>query len=344
MSRSPSAPSDLSIRDARDRFLEEYRVDSTERTVRSYENRLTRFCEWCEEEQIERVGDLSGWLLDEYRRSLSEDSPVTVKGKMMAVKQLLGYLERIEAVDDGLEDKVPIPTLSAEDERSEVKLAPDDARALIAAYRDSAARYGTVEHATLEVFWFTGCRMSGLRALDLDDYDSDTGTVRFRNRPQTETRLKNGADGERPVGLPSEVVDILDTYIARERPEKRDDHGRRPLFACRQGRPSDTTVRNWTYLATHPCLHTHCPHGRERQTCRYRQRNFASQCPSSRSPHQVRTGSITWQLNCGMPIEDVAERVNSAPDTIRRHYDVASGEEKLEQRRRKYLENLSIDE
>ncbi|MFC6973466.1 tyrosine-type recombinase/integrase [Halomicroarcula sp. GCM10025709] len=339
MTRSPS---DLTPRSARERFLDECRIDSTDSTIRSYGNRLTPFVEWCEAEGITEVGDLSGWLLDEYRRSLTDDAPVTVKGKMMAVKQLVGYLERIEAVEDDLEDKVPIPSLSAEDERSEVKLAPDDAAKLIEYHRNSVAMRGTAQHAMLEVLWFTGCRMSGVMALDLDDYDEEKGTLRFVNRPQTGTRLKNGNDGERPVAVPPQVVEVLDEFIARERPDKRDDHGRRPLFSTRQGRASDTSVRSWCYLGTQPCLYTSCPHGRNREICKYRKRTHASQCPSSRSPHQIRTGSITWQLNCGMPIEDVAERVNSAPSTIRRHYDVATGEEKLEERRRNHIGNLSL--
>ena len=130
--RRPSSPGDLHIREARDRFLDEYRIDSTDRTVRSYDNRLSQFCFWCEEEQIESVGDLSGWDLDEYRRSLTENSPDTVKGKMMVVK-----------------------------------LAPADAMALLRHYRNSPAYRGTSRHASLEVFWYTGCRMSGFRALDL---------------------------------------------------------------------------------------------------------------------------------------------------------------------------------
>mgnify|MGYP000005858332 CR=1 FL=1 len=336
------SPGDLGIREARDRFLDECRIDSTDRTIRSYNNRLSRFCEWCEEEHISRVGDLTGWHLDEYRRSLSENSPSTVKGKMMTVKQLLGYLERIDAVDDGLEEKVPIPSLSASDERSEKQLAPDDGIELIEFYRNSLEFRASAKHAALEVFWFTGCRMSGLRALDLPDYDSDSGTLRFVNREDSGTRLKNGDQGERPVGIPSEVVDVLDEFIARERPEKRDEHGRKPLFSCRQGRPSNTTVRAWAYMSTQPCEYRSCPHDRRRETCKYRRRNWASQCPSSRSPHQIRTGSITWQLNQGIPIEEVAERVNSSPDVIRRHYDVAGGEQRLEERRRKYMDNLSL--
>jgi len=341
---APGSPEDLTVWDARERFLDECRMDSTEATVRSYANRLARFCEWCDERGIEQVDELTGWLLDEYRRSLTEDAPVTVKGKMMSVKQLLAYLERIDAVDDDLEDKVPIPQLSAADEQSEKKLAPEDGTRLVDFYRDSVEFRASPQHTLLEVFWFTGCRMSGVLALDLDDYESDTGTLRFVNRPDSGTRLKNGNNGERPVGIPPEVVDVLDEYVARERVDKRDDHGRKPLFSCRQGRPSDTTIRAWAYLGTQPCLYQHCPHERNRETCKYRRRNYASQCPSSRSPHQIRTGSITWQLNCGIPIEEVAERVNSSPDVIRRHYDVATGDQRLEERRRKYLGNLSLSD
>ncbi|QLG27721.1 hypothetical protein HUG10_09220 [Halorarum halophilum] len=54
----------------------------------------------------------------------------------------------------------------------------------------------------------------------------------------------------------------------------------------------------------------------------------ASKCPSSRSPHKIRSGSITWQLNCGVPPEIVAERVNASVSTIKSHYDFATAEER----------------
>lgn len=40
----------------------------------------------------------------------------------------------------------------------------------------------------------------------------------------------------------------------------------------------------------------------------------------------------------------VAERVNSAPDTIRRHYDKASEREKMLNRRREFVDELDIDD
>ncbi|PSQ49959.1 hypothetical protein BRD19_02380 [Halobacteriales archaeon SW_7_65_23] len=99
------------------------------------------------------------------------------------------------------------------------------------------------------------------------------------------------------------------------------------------------------YQATVPCLHTDCPHGRKRETCEFLEDSYnnASKCPSSRSPHQVRTGSITWQRNCGVPADVVSRRVNSSVRVIEEHYDKPDEVEEMEKRRRQYIDRLDID-
>ena len=84
-----------------------------------------------------------------------------------------------------------------------------------------------------------------------------------------------------------------------------------------------------------------CPHNRERKSCDYTQRAKSSRCPSSRSPHAIRTGSITWQLNRGVSPTKVAKRVAAAPETIRRYYDKPDLDDELE-RRRPQTEDLDI--
>ena len=337
-------PSELTPREAQQRFIDDRRLDSTDHTVQSYHYRTKSFVEWCEERDVQSVADLNGWLLDEYKRSLQgENKPVTVKGKMTALKQLLDYLARIDAVDEALPDKVDIPTIERSEETSDVKLATEDAERLLAFYREDAAWRGRTRHVVLELLWNTGCRLGGLRALDVTDYHSDEEYVEFVHRPQTDTPLKNKDQGERAVSLPSTVCDVLDHYLARERPDKRDEHGRDPLIGCRQGRPAAGTIRAWSYLATEPCITIECPHGRSRPRCEYTERTHASKCPSSRSPHQVRTGSITWHRDRGVPLEVTAERVNASPKVIERFYDKASSVEKMENRRREYLENLDFE-
>lgn len=340
-----SDPADLPPSDAVERFLDARRIEATDATVRSYRHRLDAFVRWTEANGIDRMADLSGWYIDRFRESLSSRdlAPTTVKGHMVAVNQLIEYCARIDVVDGELTEKVHIPAVSTDDETSDKKLAADDATALLEFYRHSRADYGVAKHTLLEVVWNTGGRIGGIRALDLGDYDAEEQYLDFEHRPDTDTPLKNKRDGERTVSLPETVCEVLDVYIARERDEKRDDHGRNPLFGCRQGRPSLTTLRNWMYLATQPCIYGHCPHDERRETCNYRRRNEASKCPSSRSPHQVRTGSITWQLNNGVPLDVVAERVNASPAVIERFYDKAGKREKMEQRRRQYTEDLDVE-
>jgi hypothetical protein len=139
------------------------------------------------------------------------------------------------------------------------------------------------------------------------------------------------------------VCDVVDEYLAGERHDVYDDYGREPLLASTVGRPSTNAVRAWTYLATVPCLYTECPHGNERATCEYVDYNHASKCPSSRSPHQVRTGSITWQRNRGVPADVVSRRVNSSVRVIEEHYDKPNEIEEMEKRRRQFLDRLDFD-
>ena len=340
-----SAP-ELSPEDARERFLAKRETDATDRTIRSYRNRLDTFVEWCESEDIEHVGDLTPFHIDEFDLSIRQRdyAPTTIKGHLATLKVYLDYLASIGAVDDPVAEAVDVPTLSRGEESSDTRLAPEDALAAIQAFRNDPAMYATPKHALLEVAWHTGARMGGLRALDLDDYHPEEGYVEFRHRESTGTPLKNKEDGERLVGIPDAVCDVVDTYIARERYDKRDEFGRDPLFSARQARPSFTTIRAWAYLASQPCLWRSCPHDEDPAMCEYRNRGEASRCPSSRSPHQIRTGSVTWQLNRGLDVETVAARVNAAPGTIRRFYDKATDFEEFSERRSSVSTALDISE
>lgn len=341
----PSDPADLSVGSAVDRFIGKNEVSKTDRTIRAYRSRLEQFVKWCRERDIERVGDLDPWIIDEYDLSLrGEVAPTTLKSRLSTLRVFLEYCHAIDAVDEDVVRAVNVPTLDRSEEQSETRLAPDDAIAALEFFRDSRIWFGTPRHAFLELAWHTGARMGTIRGLDLSDYHPDEQYVEFRHRPSTGTPLKNKNDAERFVGLAEPVVDALQMYIARERSEKRDEHGREPLFCTRQGRPSFTTLRAWSYQATHPCLWTECPHGKRRDSCEWTERTHASKCPSSRSPHRIRTGSITWQLNQGLSIDVVSERVNASPSVIRQHYDQAAVAEEFEERRRAAETALDISD
>jgi site-specific recombinase XerD len=340
----PEDPADLSIEQAVDRFLKRRQTDSTDRTLRSYESRLERFIEWCDASGIETLGELTAWHLDEYDMSRrgADIAPTTLKGQLSTLRVFLTYAAQIGAVDDDLPDAIDVPNLDKHEETSDKRLEATDALALLEHYRDSRKWFGHPYHAFLELAWHTGARLGGLRALDVRDLDVEGQFVRFVHREEQGTGLKKKVEGERYVGLPEAVVDALEMFVERERPDSRDDHGREPLFATHHGRASFTTLRGYAYLSTEPCVYTECPHGRQRRTCEYTERQHASKCPSTRSPHHIRTGAITWMLNSGLDIDTVAKRVNAAAGTIRRYYDHATEDEEWTERRREIEQSMDL--
>lgn len=325
---------DLTPEEAVQRFVAKRRNKNTEKTVRSYENRLRQFVRWTQDrDDIETMRDIDGWIVDEYERFLDErgDAPSTVKGKIVSFKELVKYCVSLDVVDADLLDRIKIPKLDEDDQTDDTRLETAEAQRLLEYYRQSTRDYGTVQHVVLELMWHIGGRISCFRALDLGDYDPDNRVIRFRSREPT--RLKDGTKHERNVAIPEPVADALNFWIERERLDKRDDEGRQPLLTTRFGRPADSTIQTWAYLATEPCIHTSCPHNKRRETCDYTEKSHASKCPSSRAPHQIRTGSITWQLNRGLSYVKVAERVAASPETIRRYYDKADLDDELARRR-----------
>lgn len=338
-------PRQLSVEEVYDLFLDAKQLEYTDETLRDYESRLNQFVEWIEDnDEIETISDVTGWHLEQFRifRQGQDLAPTTIKGQMQCLKIFLEYAADIEAVDEMLPYKVTVPKLKEHETTDDTKLETEAAEALIEHYRDGRVIYASEEHVALEIAWFVGARLGGIRALDIDDFHPDDEYLSFENRPSW-TRLKKGSKGERAVRIPSETCAVLDTYISEVRNPIRDDKGREPLLTSTQGRPTVGTIQNWIYHATIPCRHSECPHDKTPRSCEWTGRNEASGCPSSRSPHQVRTGSITWQLNRGLTYEEVAERVNSDPDTLRRYYDKATDVERMELRRRNLVDDLEFD-
>jgi site-specific recombinase XerC len=342
---TPSSPRELSIGKARDRWLTK-QTDKTDRTMRSYRNRSDKLVEWADDQGLETVDGLTPFLVDQFDLHIKEtnDSAATVRGILQTCKLFLDYLVQIGAAEQQLPDAVDVPVLNRQEASSDIRLDPEEAQRLLDHYRDDMATFGSPKHAFLELAWYTGARLGALRGLDLEDYEPEEQRVHFRHQPSTDTPMKNKLEGERYVGISEAVVDALDTYIERERYDKRDDHGRRPLFCARQARPSFSTLRAYSYQATQPCVYGPCPHDKDPATCSYRERNHASKCPSSRSPHHIRTGSITWQLNQGLPIDVVAARVNANPRIIREFYDAAGSLEEFEERRSAARETLNLED
>jgi integrase len=139
------------------------------------------------------------------------------------------------------------------------------------------------------------------------------------------------------VAISDETVRLVEDWIDHNRPEVTDGHGREPLIASEQGRTTKGNIRDLIYRLTRPCsTEKECPCGKKGE--------FASKCEHSVSPHALRRGYVTEALNAGQPKEVTADRVDMTHDILEKHYDKATNLEKMEQRRRHYIDRMNFSD
>lgn len=327
-------------------YLDAKKDDLAADTLKSQEYRLNAFVQWCEEEGIENLNELSGRDVYAYRvwrrEGEGEDrepvAPITLRGQLATARAFLRFCGDIEAVPPDLYDRVPLPTLSNGEEVSNSTLDPDRVAAILEYLNQY--KYASRDHSVVLLGWHTGARVGALRALDLDDVDLDgehsrvTGpAVHFVHRPETDTPLKNQDDSTRWNRISEYVAEIIRDYINGPREDETDEYGREPLFTTCHGRPVRSTLRDSLYRVTRPCWRNEpCPHDRDIEECEATALPFASKCPSSRSPHDLRSGRVTFYRRQDVPRRVVEDRLNASEDILDKHYDRRSKPEKAEQR------------
>jgi site-specific recombinase XerD len=326
---------------AKEMYHQEREGEVSDRTLQAHHYRLVQFIRWCGQEGIDNMNDLTGRRLHEYRLWRKDDgdlSAVSLRTQLETLRVFIRFCETVDAVTEGLHDKILLPTLSTEDEQRDEILRTEQAETVLDHLR--RFEYASRQHALLRLLWHTGMRLGAIHGLDVDDYDSDEERLQVRHRPETMTALKNGAEGERLVALDPQTCSVLDDWIAHRRPDVTDDHGRDPLFTTDNGRIAQTTIRETVYKVTRPCYAgDECPHDRNPDDCDGTLYGRHSRCPSSVSPHSVRRGSITHFLTEDVPEQVVSDRMNVSTDVLDKHYDKRSEEVKMEQRRG-YLDDV----
>jgi integrase len=200
--------------------------------------------------------------------------------------------------------------------------------------------YASRNHVVIELLWHTGIRVGSLRALDVSDYDRENAHIAIRNRPDSETALKNGNRGERLIALAPHVCETLTDWVNQNRHDVSDKHGRKPLLTSRNGRLAISSIRGIVYRLSRPCYQAdECPHDRDIDDCEGTEHGRFSKCPSAVSPHAIRRGSITYHLTSDVPEKVVSDRMNVSQEVLDKHYDERTEEQKVEQRRG-YLNNV----
>lgn len=331
----------ISPAEAKAMYLDEKSSESRESTVQAHDYRLRHFIRWCENEDISNLNPLTGRDLHHYKLWRREDGDlnnVTLVTQLSTLRVFIRWCEQIDAVKPDLSDSISLPTLSQGEDQRDVMLDGERATELLKYLRQS--EFGTRTHALIEVLWHTGMRIGAAQGLDVEDYDPSNQLLELRHRPQQGTRLKNGERGERFNAINDQVCNVVNAYLEDNRKRVMDGYDRKPLFTSRLGRPAKSTLRDSIYRITRPCVYTNqCPHDRDINDCEALNRNRASKCPSSVSPHAIRRGSITTHLSEDIPNKVVGDRMDVSLDVIEAHYDRRSEQQKSQQRR-EYTDKL----
>ena len=322
-------------------YLTDRENEVTQATLYSHRSRLGHFIRWCDEQEITNLNELTGRQLYEYRlwrRSEGNLEPVTEKTQIDTLRVFIRWLEHVDGVEPDLSTKVKSPSLDEGDNIRDVMLSSERADTVLNyLWR---YEYATLPHVTLVLLWHSMMRIGAARALDLQDYHASEQYIEVRHRPDQDTPLKNKADGERLVAISDDVRELLDDWIDQKRPDTTDAFGRDPLLATSQGRVHQSTLRDYVYRSTRPCVYAiNCPHDRSPDSCEAMHHDRASKCPSSVSPHAIRRGSITHSLVSDIPGRAVSDRADVSEAVIDKHYDQRTERERMEQRR-EYLRNL----
>lgn len=337
----------ISPEDAVDWYLDHRRRELRVATRRKHRSALGTFVDWTNCNDIDNLNEVSGRQLLAFKTWLkteSELATVSLNGNLAILKRFLHFCEAIEAVQEGMADRTPLPNVPPAEEVSHEVPTTDEVQSIRAYFR--CFEYASRRQVEFELIAEVGIRLGAVRAIDLDDFDQNQLVIHLRHRPETVseygTPLKNGSDGERIVNISDQLSEFVIDYIEHNRVDVTDDYGREPLFTTTMGRPSTATIRRDFYKMTRPCAYTgDCPHDREISECDAAKNANAADCPSRYSTHPLRKWAIMHQLDSGIPKELLSDRVDVSVPVLDKHYDQRSKERKSRQRREVLEANLA---
>jgi site-specific recombinase XerC len=321
--------------------LEEFRaskleeVDSTEQygTKIDYIQRYL-----LEEIEVETTESVTSEDVKRYRKwrkhdSLSRDEPLadsTLSDDMYLFREFVEHLVEHGMAPARFEKCVEIPEIDYEngDGVEKKKLDPELAKAALEYLR--TYEYADVEHVVMELLCQSGPRKGGLHGRDVDDFDYEAGVLTYEHSELTP--LKNDEKSEREVTIYGQTLEIVHDYLKHQRPSVTDEEGDEPLLTKGDGRISSSALQKTAYKWTRPCaVGLECPHGRNPDECEPAQKNSSAyHCPSSRAPHQIRTGYITDQRNRGVSSDAIEQRCDVSARVQKKHYDHPEASEERE--------------
>lgn len=193
--------------------------DLSEKTLASHKYRLDHFVRWCDLEGIETMDELSPRDLQDFKHWRKDDgglNNVSWHTQMTTFRVFLKWAENYEAVPTDLHERIEVPKMDPDEDARDEKFSEDRAH-LILDYLEKF-EYASQKHTLFALLWHTGMRIGSARAIDLRDFYPGDQYVEIHHRPESDTPLKNGEKGERPIAIAQPEVKLLNEYIENIRP------------------------------------------------------------------------------------------------------------------------------
>jgi site-specific recombinase XerD len=156
-------------------YLKDKKQQSAQSTIRSHKSRLGHFTDWCHEESINNMNGLSARKLHEFRiwrRSDPRDpNNVTMKTQLDTLRVFIRWCESIDAVPEGLAEKILSPDLDKHENEKDELLDPEVGDEILEHLQKY--RYGTREHVVFVLIWRCLLRRGGMATIDTGDVVND---------------------------------------------------------------------------------------------------------------------------------------------------------------------------
>lgn len=318
-----------SLRDECDRFMEHGAMGRRESSMGAYKPGIRHFIDYAEERGVTHLSGLNRALLVDFRTYIdgTDYARSTQEHYVKSVREWIKWLEMRGRLPDGLgedaHELIKPVELTREERRSDARLDINRADRIVS-WLDEHEPHSR-RAIIFKVLAKTGVRTCELRALDLEDVEmTDTGgRLKVRHRPKKGTPLKR-AMHDRHVPINRALYEDIRTYAEHYRKDATDDYGREPLITTVKGRACSTTISDTVYLLT-------CPQTTNIGECDCdgrRRVGEASRCEESVGPHAIRAMAVTKASNNGATWRECAAMFGARSDTLRRHYDRGTKDEK----------------
>lgn len=118
-------------RTALEMYIDDRRAEASDATLYSHEKKLSKFCDWCDENGIDSLNDVTGRDVHEYKKwrtngeKVDKVAPDTIRTALVTVRRFLRWAVSIDAVSIELPERVVVPDYASRSAKSEMLSAKE---------------------------------------------------------------------------------------------------------------------------------------------------------------------------------------------------------------------------